>query len=65
MAQENKTNTEEARRDFLKKCGKFAAVTPPAMAFLLTTAATSDAIAGSGGDYEKPKGPVGMIGNFW
>jgi hypothetical protein len=26
----------QARRDFLKKCGKFAAVTPPAMTLLLS-----------------------------
>jgi hypothetical protein len=30
----------EARRRFLLKCGRFAAVTPPAMAVLLSVAAT-------------------------
>lgn len=43
-------NTEnEDRREFLKSCGKFAAVTPPAMALLLSTSLTSTAIASSGG----------------
>jgi len=37
------------RRDFLKKCGKFAAVTPPAITMLLSTSLTSKAIAKSGG----------------
>lgn len=37
------------RREFLKSCGKFAAVTPPVMAVLLSTSLTSTAIASSGG----------------
>jgi hypothetical protein len=37
------------RREFLKSCGKFAAVTPPAMTLLLSTSLTSAAIAGSNG----------------
>lgn len=37
------------RREFLKSCGKFAAVTPPAMTLLLSTSLTSPAIAGSQG----------------
>lgn len=36
------------RREFLKKCGKFAAVTPPAITMLLSTSLTSNAIAKSG-----------------
>lgn len=40
---------EEDRREFLKTCGKFAAVTPPAMTMLLSTSLTSNAIAQSGG----------------
>ena len=36
------------RRDFLKKCGTFAAVTPPAITMLLSTSLTSKAIAKSG-----------------
>lgn len=41
----------EARRDFLKTCGKFAVVTPPAMALLLSTTDRSYATASSGGGY--------------
>ncbi|PBB42135.1 hypothetical protein CK222_20235 [Mesorhizobium sp. WSM3866] len=39
----------EARRDFLKKAGRFAAVTPPAITLLLGTSLNSRAIAKSGG----------------
>ena len=39
----------EDRRKFLASCGKFAAVTPPAVTMLLSTSLTSDAIARSGG----------------
>ncbi len=39
----------EDRREFLKSCGRFAAVTPPAMTLLLSTSLTSTAIASSGG----------------
>jgi hypothetical protein len=42
--------TGDDRRDFLKKCGKFAAVTPPAITMLLSTSLTSNAIAKSGGN---------------
>ena len=38
----------EDRRKFLISCGRFAAVTPPAMALLLSTSLTSTAIARSG-----------------
>jgi len=37
------------RREFLRNCGKFAAVTPPVMTLLLSTSLTSTAIASSGG----------------
>ena len=40
---------EEDRREFLKTCGKFAAITPPTMTMLLSTSLTSKAIAHSGG----------------
>lgn len=40
---------DERRRAFLKKCGRFAAVTPPAVTLLLSTAMTSGALAKSGG----------------
>jgi hypothetical protein len=37
------------RREFLKTCGKFCAVTPPTITMLLSTSLTSSAIASSGG----------------
>ncbi|MCP3389270.1 hypothetical protein NLM27_10835 [Bradyrhizobium sp. CCGB12] len=42
-------NDDEDRREFLKTCGKFAAVTPPALTMLLSTSINSEAIAHSGG----------------
>ncbi len=42
------SRSEEDRREFLKSCGRFAAVTPPAVTMLLSTALSSDAIAASG-----------------
>ncbi|WP_436173972.1 hypothetical protein [Mesorhizobium sp. LjNodule214] len=39
----------QARRDFLKKAGRFAAVTPPAITLLLGASLSSAAIAKSGG----------------
>ncbi|PBB81264.1 hypothetical protein CK218_12960 [Mesorhizobium sp. WSM3879] len=39
----------QARRDFLKQAGRFAAVTPPAITMLLGTSLNSRAIAKSGG----------------
>jgi hypothetical protein len=39
---------DEDRREFLKMCGRFAAVTPPSMTLLLSTSLTSTAIARSG-----------------
>ncbi len=38
----------EDRRKFLVSCGRFAAVTPPALTLLLSTSLTSTAIAHSG-----------------
>ncbi|WP_432704713.1 hypothetical protein [Ensifer sesbaniae] len=47
-------NTEaEARRNFLMKAGKFAAVTPPAITLLLGTSLSSRAIAKSSGSHPK------------
>jgi hypothetical protein len=43
------TQPEDDRRDFLKKAGRFAVITPPAVTFLLSTTMSSKAIAGSGG----------------
>jgi len=42
-------NEDDDRRAFLKTCGRFAVVTPPAMTLLLSTSLTSTAIASSGG----------------
>ncbi|MCG5480864.1 MAG: hypothetical protein KK478_17745 [Ensifer alkalisoli] len=39
----------QARRDFLKKAGRFAVVTPPAITLLLGTSLSSRAIAKSNG----------------
>jgi hypothetical protein len=47
---------EEDRREFLKACGRFAAVTPPAVTMLLSTSLTSKAIAKSGGGGGNGKG---------
>lgn len=40
---------DEDRRKFLAACGKFAAVTPPALTILLSTSLNSEAVAKSGG----------------
>jgi hypothetical protein len=45
---EDFTPEQEDRRAFLASCGRFAAVTPPALTVLLSTSLTSDAIAKSG-----------------
>ena len=41
-------SADEDRRRFLATCGKFAAVTPPAITMLLSTSLNSTAIARSG-----------------
>jgi hypothetical protein len=43
------TDQDEDRRKFLATCGRFAAVTPPAITLLLSTSLTSNAIAASQG----------------
>jgi hypothetical protein len=43
-------SADEDRRKFLATCGKFAAVTPPAITMLLSTSLNSKAIARSGGN---------------
>lgn len=40
---------DEDRRKFLAACGKFAAITPPALTILLSTSLNSEAVAKSGG----------------
>lgn len=41
-------DTVKARREFLKKCGKFAVVTPPAVALMLSAQGSRYAAAASG-----------------
>jgi|SRR5689334_23100531 hypothetical protein len=55
---------DQARRAFLKKAGRFAVVTPPAITLLLGTSLDSRAIAkssggGSGGGYKSSGGGKG------
>jgi hypothetical protein len=56
---EQTPSEDNDRRDFLKKCGKFAAVTPPAITMLLSTSLTSNAIAKSGSGGKGPKANYG------
>jgi len=51
------------RREFIKKCGKFAAVTPPAVTFLLSTTMSSNAIAKSGSGRPTPGATHNEHGN--
>ncbi|KLK92646.1 hypothetical protein AA309_13230 [Microvirga vignae] len=52
---------DESRRSFLKKAGRFAALTPPAVTLLLSTSMDSDAIAGSGGKLFPGGGATGGV----
>lgn len=45
----HETRADDDRREFLKKCGRFAVITPPAVTFLLSTSMSSKAIAASSG----------------
>jgi len=54
-------SNDDDRREFLKKCGRFAAVTPPAVTMLLSTTLNSKAIAGTSG---RP-GNLSRPGNGW
>jgi hypothetical protein len=65
---EKKTTTlgtpedRQARREFLARCGRFAAVTPPAMTALLTVAtkpreAYASTVLGHGPGRKKPRKP--------
>lgn len=49
MQSGDETRTDDDRREFLKKCGRFAVITPPAVTFLLSTSMSSKAIAASSG----------------
>ena len=53
-----------ARREFLKRCGRFAAVTPPAMAMLLSVASVpSEAHASTWGGNNQGGSSQGGGGN--
>jgi hypothetical protein len=54
---------EQDRREFLRKSGKYALITPPAITLLLSTSLTSDALAKSGGRHHSHKGGKG--GKKW
>lgn len=53
---------DNARRDFMKKAGRFAVVTPPAIAVLLGTTLNSRAIAASTGTSQPVPGPTRRTG---
>jgi hypothetical protein len=64
---------EQDRRDFLRKCGRFAVITPPAITLLLSTSLSSDALAKSGGrggslgkgGWRRGRHKHGKHRNFW
>lgn len=67
-------DTDLARRNFLKSCGRFAVVTPPAISLLLSTSLNSPAVAASGANGSSGNGSSGgngscsilcQIGNFF
>ncbi len=53
---ENHNRLSKERRDFIAKCGRFALVTPPAIALLLAADGRNYADAASGGGV-KEKSP--------
>jgi hypothetical protein len=57
---EKQMDEKLARRQVLEKCGKFAAVTPPAIAVLMATGKTNYAVAASGTN--NGRGPQGNNG---
>lgn len=42
------------RRQFLQKCGRYAAATPPAVALMLSAAGTGRAVAATSGEEPPP-----------
>src|SRR5437764_3654284 len=62
MESANDPGPNDDRRTFLKNCGKFAVVTPPAVTFLLSTSMSSKAIAASGGKGGGGGGGGGLLG---
>ena len=63
------SDSPEARREFLKKCGKFAAVTPPAMALLLSVSSVPQEAFASTIGHHPPGGAPNPPGHnpppFW
>ena len=55
-------DADDDRRKFLKSCGKFAAITPPALAVLMTTTLRAQASSGRG-DNNPPGGHHSHHGN--
>ncbi|MEH2513513.1 hypothetical protein V1291_004867 [Nitrobacteraceae bacterium AZCC 1564] len=53
----------EDRRKFLASCGKFAAITPPAITLLLSTSLNSTAVAQSAGNTGNHRNGNGNSGN--
>ena len=49
MEPRTQKRAEDDRREFLRKAGRFAVITPPAVTFLLSTSMSSKAIAASSG----------------
>ncbi len=54
---------DQARRDFLKRAGRLAVLTPPTVTMLLSTSMNSDAVAASGGGKAIETGRKGGAGN--
>jgi hypothetical protein len=57
---EKQMDEKLARRQFLERCGKFAAATPPVVAVLLATGKTNYAVAASGSNGHGPQGNNGF-----
>ena len=55
---ENHDRPSEERRNFIARCGRFALVTPPAIALLLAADGRNyaDAASGGEGNNERPSG---------
>jgi hypothetical protein len=54
--QPDKLKISEERREFLLRCGKYAAVTPPAMALLLAVSAVPEEAAASSWHHRRGNG---------
>jgi len=59
----NSRSMQEARRKFLSRCGKFAVVTPPAVALMLSAAQHNYATAASGAGNKQGNNGFGNGGN--